>query len=82
MIKHNILLRTDGDTIKWELDLPYKLSKGDYFHYQILTDGIAKLVSHKELPECFFEMKFDEYYLVEYVQLSHLCELEIYLTTE
>ena len=82
MITHNIFLRTADCTIKWELDLPYKLSKGDFIHYQILTDKIAKLVRHKELPESFFEMKFNEYFIVEYVQLSHLCELEIFLTIE
>jgi len=82
MINHNIFLITTNDVLKWELSLPYKLSKGDFIHYQILTDNIAKLVRHKELPESFFEMKFDEYYIVDYVQLSHLCELEIFLTIQ
>jgi hypothetical protein len=82
MINHNIFLRTADCVIEWKLSLPYKLSKGDFIHYQILTDNIAKLVRHKKLPESFFEMKFDEYYIVEYVQLSHLCELEIFLTIE
>ncbi|MCD8401337.1 hypothetical protein G1K66_12550 [Tenacibaculum finnmarkense] len=78
MIKHIIHFYQKGFDYTWHLQLPYRLALGDLVHDELLENR-GKLQYDKVIEDKFCELEYDDYLIVERLEIDHNANVVVWL---
>ena len=78
MIDHIIHFYQKGFFYTWHLQLPYRLVIGDLVHNELLENR-GELQYNEVLDDKFYELEYDEYRIVERLEIDHNADVVAWL---